>query len=192
MNQRRDEIIEEIVDNLRPWVISEHAVLEAVDVHIGLLRRGVDMSASLARGAQCKKAAQRLDPALSALIEYVDGLPANIGIILFERFAEPLGGPSSQAGFLRQLRVLRKASSMLERIEAPSKNADFTKAWCAGTAYRIICECSKKPPTGTPDAPLGTIASLLYEALTGRKAVLKRACDDQLKRERAIEQVRTP
>jgi hypothetical protein len=197
MTRRRDEIIEEIVDNLRPWKGTGHAVLEAVDLQMDLLRdadAAYGNEGSLPRGAECKKAAEKLSPALSALTEVLDGLPANIDNILFEQFAEPLGGPSSHAEFTRQLRVLQKASNLLEHVKAPSKNADLTKGLCAGTAHGIIGECSRKPPTGTPDAPLRTIASLLFEVLTGQRGRdLKRACDDQLKRRRTFnEQVRTP
>jgi hypothetical protein len=196
MNQRREEIIEEIVDNLRPWIISKAAVLKAVDGHIDLLFKGNAERGKWARGAECKKAAQGLNQALDALVGVVNGLHPWASDPLFNyvamRLADEDRPPPSVSEFLRHLRALREASTVLEHTTTPSKKADLTKACCAGTAYRLICECSKNPPTGTPDAPLRTIATLLYEVLTGRQTDLKRACDDQLKRERAFrEQVRS-
>jgi len=190
MTKRRDEIIEEIVVHLRPWKGTEHTVLEAVNAHIGILSRTDASCEKWPRGADCNKAAEGLNRALDALVGVVNGLHPWASNSLFNyvamRLADEDRPPPSVSEFLRHLRALREASTALEHTTFPSKNADLTKAGCAGTAYRIICECSKNPPTGTPDAPLRTIASLLYKALTGRQVDLKRACDNQLKRERTF------
>jgi hypothetical protein len=61
-------------------------------------------------------------------------------------------------------------------------NYDRVKHFCAGFAQGLVRELSTKPITGTMDGPFRAIASLLYEAASGRGHVdLKRACDSQLR-----------
>jgi hypothetical protein len=64
-------------------------------------------------------------------------------------------------------------------------NYDRVKHLCAGFAQGLVGQLSTKPAAGTIDAPFRAVASLLYEAASGRRDVdLKRACDSQLRENR--------
>jgi hypothetical protein len=61
-------------------------------------------------------------------------------------------------------------------------NYDRIKHFCAAFAKGLVCALFRRPITGTMDGPFRAIASLLYEAVSGRRhADLKRACDSQLR-----------
>ncbi len=55
---------------------------------------------------------------------------------------------------------------------------DRGQRFCATLAYRVMERFSERPITGNPEGPYNIIASILYEALTGRREIdLRRHCD---------------
>jgi hypothetical protein len=173
----REDIVEEIVNNLRPWSQAEAAVHKGV---VNNLDQLLDIDAKSRENVnswtESKKAARELEPELSVLIEIVDGIPANN--LLF-KISDDFSSPSE---LLRQLRLLREMCARLERFKSVSKKVDLPQKFCAFFACGIISGFSKKPPTATVDGPLWAVASLLYEAVTGKPEVnMKRACDATLK-----------
>jgi hypothetical protein len=61
-------------------------------------------------------------------------------------------------------------------------NYDPTKRFCAQFARGLMENLSRRTITGTKDSAFRAIASLLYEAVTGKRdADLKRACDAWLR-----------
>ena len=71
----------------------------------------------------------------------------------------------------------------LDRLATFSASMDYIKAVCAYEAYKIMMECSKKPPASSSEnSPLRVIASLIYQHSTGKRQDLERACEDTLRR----------
>jgi hypothetical protein len=65
----------------------------------------------------------------------------------------------------------------------PGPERDRAKDWCARSALGIMVALTRLPPTSSAAGPYRTIAGLLYKALTGHEADLKRACDRTLHHE---------
>jgi hypothetical protein len=88
----------------------------------------------------------------------------------------------------------RKVTSMLNYLERrggkiialrPGKHGatEYLKHYCADEAWRIMQINCKKPASGARTSILGKIASLLYEAVTGKYGLdLERECGGALKR----------
>jgi hypothetical protein len=67
-------------------------------------------------------------------------------------------------------------------IKAPDPRSNPMQRVCAESADALIYEFSKKPATGTAEGSLHAIASLLFEAVTGKpNQDLKRAVDAMIK-----------
>jgi hypothetical protein len=79
------------------------------------------------------------------------------------------------------LRVFRSALEWLGSKDGPPLSI---KHCAAEFAYGLVNEFSQKPPTGTADGPVRQIGNLLYQAVAGEKAPLKRQTDAVLKRAR--------
>jgi hypothetical protein len=177
------EIVEEIIDNVRPWSRAKAAVYNGVVNELsGLLMVQEIRRNRLSRGTESKKAIRELEPALRVLIDIVNRVPAKF-LASRER--------SELLGILQTLRArLEHRRQVIKRLP---KKYDLTKNSCAQSAYAIIERFSDRPPTGTVDGPLRTVASLLYEVATGKAEVdLKRACDATLKRMRVRDKNEVP
>jgi hypothetical protein len=170
----RPDIVDEIVGYIRPLSQSEKAVCDGVANDLDQLLDVVAKSRkNVGSWEESKKAARGLAPALTRLINVVDGIPADN--LLFD-----IPGFSSRSEFLRHLQLLRE---MCARSEQFKSKVDPTKRFCAFFACGMISRFSKKRPTATVEGPLRTVASLLHKTVTGntRRADLKRACDLTLK-----------
>jgi hypothetical protein len=172
-----EEIVEEIVVNVRPWSQAEAAVHKGVVNQLSwllMVRNEMLRNKKSCRRTESNQAVRKLEPALRALINVMESVPPDFF------------GSRQCSELLRHLQIL---SANLERRKQLRKfipkKYDLMKMWCAISAYEIIERLSDRPPTGTVEGPLRTVASLLYEAATGKPEVdLKRACDAKLKQMR--------
>jgi hypothetical protein len=188
----REEILDEIVRELKPWkrpstslsisamdgsadLKNQTLVFRVMPVRPKSIRAAVEeeidgLLEPIAQGRQpateTKKAARKLKTSLDALFETFNEIPANNVVAIRARCND----------IPRLLHDLREFCLVMER-EIPSKKTDITKRRCATTALRLIFLHSEKPPTATTGHPMREIASLLYEFVTGNFADTERACD---------------
>lgn len=197
---RLDEIVEEIVDHLRPWKkrISEAAV--TVEVSADMIRL-LTLAPYEAKRSDRKKNgthARQLDQALVNLQNLLTSAPHPLRSFLRDplpnmtddgvihgvvdeniKWANRKRADSLDAELKRLREVCARAIKVGYGYDS---NYDRVKHLCAGFAQGLVRDLSAKPATGTMDAPFRAIASLLYEAVSARRDVdLKRACDSQLR-----------
>jgi hypothetical protein len=83
------------------------------------------------------------------------------------------------------LERLQTEAKIAEGYCGPSPLYEGDKHLSAKYAHLLITALSKNPPTNTPSGPLRTIASLIFEVITGAKeANLERHCKAVLRRSR--------
>jgi hypothetical protein len=196
---RRGEIVEEIVDWLRPRKhrMSDTAVTAAVNPYLDLLLRA-PLDAKLFDRRQYRAHAEQLDGALLEVETLLASAPGALALALFDpvTIAEDgvLAVPSSMDHIKRAYR--KRADSLASELKRLRKvcagaidpgfgfhpNYDPVKYHCAWFAHGLIRELSDMKISGTKDGAFWTITSLLYEAVSGQKnAALKRACDSVLR-----------
>ena len=200
---RQDEIVEEIVVNLRP--LKSHnsfgSVSERVRHAILVLLKVAPLWTKIGDRKKNRAHAKKLDAAVHEIEVLLSTAPT--GLALFLSF--PLGlesgdHPLEQAlpkrsigeferafvaranCFAAELKRLRKVCA---RAINPGlgnhPNYDHAKHMSAHFACELLNELSQNKVTGTKDGPFRVITSLFYEAVSGqRNADLKRACDGVL------------
>jgi hypothetical protein len=198
---RQGEIVEEIVDNLNPWKgrRSRNAVSAEVKHAVSWLLDYIPLESKLFDQKQNRNHAKKLDHALSKIEPLLVSAPGALGSLLFSPpIPRPLKLPFKSIeqieheysarfnSFIAELRRLREICS---RAIAPGighhPNRDAATSTCAHFAGCLMRMLSERKITGTKDGAFRTIASLLYEAVSGQKDIdLKRACDDWLRNER--------
>jgi hypothetical protein len=190
---RCDEIVEEILENLRPWkrpnaaypVTPQHQVYDTVHSVAG---RSVVQSETRSKNPAIKAYAKEVSKTLAKLESLLKKMPGELRRQVFFESAgfETLwtweGG--SDELFVAFGRVHRLFDNIQKYLYC-RPNFDPVKKLCAFSAYSLILIHSKRPATGTVDGPFRVISSLLFEAASGnRDADLKRACDTVLRRHR--------
>jgi hypothetical protein len=83
------------------------------------------------------------------------------------------------------LKALRRMTQDCRRIHADQREAlppgpekDRAQRHCATLAYGLMSDFSRRPIAGSTDGPYHSVATLLFELLTGRaNGDLKRHCD---------------
>jgi hypothetical protein len=87
--------------------------------------------------------------------------------------------------FISKLERLQTEAKIAERYCGPSPLYEGDKHLSAKYAKVLITGLSKRPPTNSSSGPLRTIASLIFEVITGAQdANLERHCKDVLRRSR--------
>ena len=93
--------------------------------------------------------------------------------------------------FVLDLERLQTEAKIAESHCGPSPLYEGGKHLSVKYAHLLITALSKKPPTNAPSGPLRTIASLIFEAITGAKeANLERHCKAVLRRSRPQPQMK--
>jgi len=159
MPRSSEDIGEEICDSLRPLRrrIGVDAIRPDVENALQFFREQVPFVLSVPPGRQLAKRAAKARAALASYADLAEFAPA--------------------------LATLDMQLQRLERSFGPVPQFGRLKWFSADCARILIVEFSSRPPSGTVDSPLRTIASLIYEYLTGcPDADLKRACDSVLKK----------
>jgi len=93
--------------------------------------------------------------------------------------------------FVLDLKRLQTEAKIAESYCGPSPLYESDKLLSAKYARLLITALSKNPPTNAPSGPLRTIASLIFEVITGAKdANLERHCKAVLRRSRPQPQMK--
>jgi hypothetical protein len=189
---RRDEIVEEIVDHLRP--LKNHksfdTVKAAVNHKLGGLLEEVPRQMKLFDRRVYREHAKKLDKAISIVEKLLASSPLTLRWFLFNptlrlSFVAPRSNKSIEEimredntridAFVTELKRLRNACA---REIGPHPNYGLAKHLSAAFAYDLMQELSDREITGTKYNAFRNITSLLYEAVSGEQAAdLKRACD---------------
>jgi hypothetical protein len=197
---RLDEIVEEIVDHQRPWKDRKSRAAITAEVGADVIRLLILAPYEAKRGDRKKNRthARQLDQALLNVQNLLTSAPLPLQSFLLD----PLPNTTDDGvihgvvdeeieranrkradSFDAELKRLRQVCARAIKVGyGYDSNYDRAKHLCAGFAQGLVRELSAKPVTGTMDAPFRAIASVLYEAVSGRRDVdLKRACDSQLR-----------
>ena len=196
---RRDEIVEEIVDQLRPWKEGEAKVIELVqnDLHYLLLLAPLEARRCSDRTVN-RVHAQKLDRVLLSMEELLATAPIPLRQFLLDPIPTmtadgviwPTDPPSLQEqierknkecadSFRSEVKRMREVGSRaINDGLGHHPNYDPVKHFCAMFAHGLMEGLSERTITSTKDSAFRAIASLLYEAISeNRDADLKRACD---------------
>ena len=188
---RRGEIVKEIVDHLRPWKdrVSEATVSAEVNRELDILLQYVPRQARWSDRTRNRAHAQKLDGALRE-VEELTRLASTPGYLAFLLFS-PRSGPSSSISdiehasqtFAAELKRMRKVCALaVDPRFGFHANYDHAKHLSSQSAHVLMKGMSEKKITGTEGGGFRTIASLLYEAISGLPDTdLKRSCDSVLR-----------
>lgn len=194
---RRGEIVEEIVDHLRPWKdrVSETTATADVNSEMDMLIRFVPWKDRWSNHARNRAHAQKLDRALLEVEELtrLASTPGGLAVLLFSTPSRMsiVDIEKANQAFAAKLRRMRMvcAVAMGPSFGTPP-NYNTAQHLSAESAYDLMKKLSQTKPVGTEDKAFRAIASLLYESDSGiRNAGMKRACESVLSRYR--DQVRT-
>jgi hypothetical protein len=184
-----DEIVEEIMDNLRPWTRPESEVETIIQKTIESLRKrnSPEFEFEFSRGA-IKKSAQEFVAAIAQVEKSLQHIhPVVAGLVFAEMemesrhpsYKEAISAFQKKLGWMRWL-----GESFTRNPPGSHPNFDHAKNGCARSALLLMRKFSHQTPTGTAEGPFRTISSLLYQATSGKRLDLKRACDGALLAER--------
>jgi len=194
------EIVEEIMDNLRPWTRPEAEVHAGIQRALEALHELNPLETNLFDRSAIKQSAKDFAAAIAEVENSLRRLHPTVAWRLFgsspdllfdqiyERSVEEITRDHIDriVHFHDELR--RLCIECEELVRSPvgfHPNKDVAKrnaAWCA---LQLMRDFSKSTPNGTAEAPFRTISSLIYQALSGnREADLKRACDEVIRWDR--------
>lgn len=178
----RAEIAEEIMDNLRPWMRPESEVEADIQEAIKSLRKLNSPIYDFNRSA-IKKSAQEFVPRLPKLINHGDASIPWCCACYSRGMSLPGTNKAPFNHFLDELERMRIECERLARdpFVGVHPNFDLVKNSCARSALGLMRKFSQQAPTGTSEGPFRTISSLLYQAVSGERLDLKRACDAVLR-----------
>jgi hypothetical protein len=196
MARSHADIVEEICINLRQWKRRGADVRAEVEKRIALL---VEIAAKVdqwPRGADVRKAVRGARKALDRLRKTLAGkplepfvvatLPSDVG-----RRAKAISDLEQAAAIVvdnKYFDQLDEALALKESIKSPDPRSNPVQWLCAETADALIHELSTKPATGTAEGSLQAIASLLFEAVTGKPDQnLKRPVDGMIRSWRGLD-----
>jgi hypothetical protein len=198
-----DDLVEYIVNNLRPLKRDERAVLADVRFQVEVLRAVVDRLESPHGQVRMREHAKGLKKRLVEFEASLKSAPEPLRDYLY--WPRDVGSRTWLS--LEELEYRKVLEEMLEfgaEIDArmgsffamldemravcdhaigpgygPHPNSDPAAVMCARFAFRLMKSLSERKITGIPNAPFHAITALLYRAATGRKpseAGLKKAC----------------
>lgn len=192
---RRDELVEAVVDNLKPWKNhkSRDTVTAEVNRTLDILLDSVPSDKKNFDRRAIRKHAKKLDRAPSKVEELLPSGPGLLNLVLFDP------RPVLQAGdyeypelrFHREMEArriafgaeLKRLRDVCARDYGDHPNYDHAKYESAWWSYALMQGHSHRKITGTENQAFRTIAGLLYEVLSGRQDEdLKRACDTVLRK----------
>jgi hypothetical protein len=198
-----DEIVEEIVDHLRPWKShkSVAAITAAVNHELDVLLKLAPLQTKLFDRARNRAHAKKLDRALGEVEMLLASAPGALAWFLFNplppmtltedgelvQVAQSIENieltyRARADSFFAELKRLREVCARaVDPGFATHPNYDHAKHLCAWHALGLMRELSDGKITGTKDSAFRVVTGLLYEAVSGQPdADLKRACDSVL------------
>jgi hypothetical protein len=198
---RLDEIVEEIVDHLRPW--KDRKGNDAITVEVNRAVRYQLILAPLevkrSNRTQNRTHARQLDGALLNVEMLLASAPGPLKDFLLNPLPTMTDDgvwrqtPSTEDIELANRKRADSFAAELKRLHKVCAHAvdpgfgyhpnyDRAKHFCAFTAHNLMRGLSDRTITGTKDDAFRAIAGLFYEAISGqRDADLKRACDSELR-----------
>jgi hypothetical protein len=167
------EIAEEICDHLRPLKRRGADVQPEVEKQIALLvRMAPDIDRLPRIGGDVRRQAANARKALGQLRTELARAP-------LQSFIGPHIAISQSVECLDRLDEIL---ANVKLIKAPDPRSKPMQWVCAESADALIYQFSREPATGTAEGSLHAIASLLFEAVTGKpNQNLKRAIDPMIK-----------
>ena len=185
-----DEIVEEIVDHLRPWKSHESvaAITAAVNHELEVPLKLAPLQAKLFDRARNRAHAKKLDRALGEVERLLASAPGALAWFLFNPLP-PLtlteDGASVEVtqsiediglayraradSFGAELKRLREVSARaVDPGFATHPNYDHAKHLCAWHALGLMRELSDGKITGTKDSAFRVVTGLLYESVSGQ------------------------
>ena len=203
---RQHEIVEEVVDNLRPWKDRKSRAAVAADVEheLNILIHIVPLGTELFDRRRNRAHAQKLNRAVSEVERLFSSAPGMLAWSLFNPLPPPEWTDDGQLvipktnksaeeikrDYFARANTLSAELARLRRVCAQAidpgfgmhPNYDHAKDACAWFAHGLMEGLSNREITGTQDGTFRTITSLLYEAVSGEHSIdLKRACDAVLR-----------
>ena len=190
---RRDELVEAVVDSLKPW--KNHQSRDTVRAQVNqtldvLLHWVLPNKPNFDRRA-IRKHAKKLDRALSKVEELLVSGPGLLAWVLFDPrpvlqgdyFPQgPLNRREMEARRIAFGAELKRLRDVCARDYGDHPNYDRAKRETASWSYDLMQGHSDRKITGTENQAFRTITGLLYEILSGQQdADLKRACDTELR-----------
>jgi hypothetical protein len=168
---RNIDLIEGIIDLLRPWTLPEKRVRQRVSQVLDVMRYSLPSFYS-----PDIKHAGDLDVALRRVEGLLISAPAVLRFTL---------DPNHFHSFCQDVRAFREICVQVVR-RGPGRhgNYDEVKALSAQAARELLSDFSEQKIVSSPSSAYRMIASLIYEAITGVNIDLKKACDRELKQER--------
>lgn len=199
-----DKIVEQIIDNLRPLKLGLDAkAAEALTrSYIRALGWTPRFNSDIAPGAALN-AHRNFLKSLKSTIRNYERLPRGTKSDIMH-FAPPfrLWPPQQDDPARMGDAVLAYLTRLAELVASPMFTAKDgaavkhqltrTKAIrtaAAGYAFKLMREVSRRCPAGTDDGAYQTIASLMYEAVSGESAKMKDWCKKELRRQRDHEAI---
>jgi hypothetical protein len=190
---RFSEIVDAVVDELRPHQRPKKDVQEVVRGSIELLLREIVQLqrrlagtpvAAMKHLTKVRETAAKLEILLLTMPTRVawvrDMSPGFLGTEDETGLLDPapIERPNLKSmNFVLDLGRLQTAAKIAESYCGPSPLYEGDKHLSARHAHFLITALSKNPPTNAPSGPLRTIASLIFEVVTGAKeANLERHC----------------
>jgi hypothetical protein len=181
------EIVEEIINNLHPLTRRKTEVEAGIQQAIDLIKRQIPREAFLRDRNAIKNSAEEVGDAIADLERSLQRIhPIVKGALSPPREmmppepAEmmPPEPPDPLDLWVDELRWRRIRCEQLARDPGGHHpNFDPTKRDCAQRAFELMREFSEQEPASTIESPFRTITSLLYQAISGKRQDLKKACD---------------
>lgn len=192
------DLLEEITTNLEPFKAGKTNAWVKAQVESTLRVIGIIASLPSSDQAQNRRHARQLKIAVVEVIGLLKSAPIDLAfefrmgrpILVSDDRTARLPQPDEWEAAVRngtdqlvdQLNVIRRVCEEAEKTGIGRHwRTDPLKDWCAREAYGLMQVCSDGKIVGTVDAPYRTISELLYEAISGEKSDLKRACDAVLR-----------
>ena len=196
----RAEIVEEIMDNLRPLTRRESEVQAGIQRALDALHELNPLEESLFDRSTIKQSAKDFEAAIAEVENSLRRVHPTVAWrlfgtqpdLLFDQIYERPVEEITQAHIDRMVHfhdeLTRLHIECEELVRSPGgfhPNKDIAKGNAAWCALQLMRDFSKNTPNGTAEAPFRAISSLIYQALSGnREADLKRACDEVIRWER--------
>jgi hypothetical protein len=190
---RRDKLVVDVVDNLKPWKNNENrqAITAAVNEQLDTILKLVPLQEKLYDRRSIRKHADRLGKAVRHVQKLLATSPPLLAVFLFD--------PRPALMLDDNLKIERAVSARAEALATELErllevcdrarnygmhpNHDHAKELSAHLARILLQKYSEAKITGTENRPFRIIASRVYEVMCGQKdADLKRACDDVLRK----------
>jgi hypothetical protein len=172
-------IVEEILDHLRPLRGRRADIQSEVERRIAML---IQMAPAIDRMPRMRKVREQAATARKTL----GRLRTELARAPLQSFIGPHISISQSVECLDRLDEILANTRL---IKGPDPRSNPMQWLCAESADALIYQFSRRPATGTPEGPLHAIASLLYEAVTGKRPNrdLKRAVDAMIKSWRGLD-----